>query len=328
MLIGEVARRSGVSSRMLRHYDRLGLVAPSERTDGGYREYGQGDLERLLRVEALRSLGLSLAQVGEVLDDAASAPAALVPRLIAQAEERIARERQLLERLRGIEQAGATDWQAALEAVALLRGLGSEQAIDRQRAALDAGTGSAVGGAALAEAVLGEREQNVAGALRWALAAGDGGAALPTLAAALASPDVEVRRRAVDALAELRGEAADAALRTALADADAVVRGRAALALAGRGDPCAEPALVAMVVEGERDVDAAEGLAALAVQTGPEPSIRHLVARLDGADAEVRRRIAQALVELPSEAATAALERLALDREPSVALTAKAALRR
>lgn len=328
MLIGEVARRSGVSSRMLRHYDRLGLVAASGRTSGGYREYLPADLDRLLRVEALRSLGLSLAEVGEVLDDAASEPAALVPRLIGQTEERIARERQLLERLRGIEAAGAPDWQGALQTVSLLRGLASEQPLDRQRAALDAGTGSGIGGAALAQAVLGEREQNVAGALRWALAAGDSAAALPTLAAALATGDTEVRRRAVDALVDLRVEGADAVLQTALTDDDAVVRGRAALALAGRGDPSAEPELIAMVTEGERDVDAAEALALLAVRTGPEPSIRHLVARLDGADAAVRRRIAQALVELPSAAATAALERLAADDEPSVALTAKAALRR
>ena len=50
MLIGEVARRSGVSSRMLRHYDTLGLVRPTGRTTGGYREYSDADIERLLHV--------------------------------------------------------------------------------------------------------------------------------------------------------------------------------------------------------------------------------------------------------------------------------------
>ncbi|SFS08260.1 DNA-binding transcriptional regulator, MerR family [Agrococcus baldri] len=327
MLIGEVARRSGVSSRMLRHYDRLGLVVPSARTSGGYREYARADVERLLRVEALRTLGLSLGEIGALLDDERSSPAALVPRLIAQAEARIAHERQLLARLRGIEQAGSTDWEGALQIVSLLRGLGSEQPLDRQRAALDAGTGGTLGGIALAEAVLGEQEQNVAGTLRWALAAGDAAAALPPLAAALASAELEVRRRAVDALADLRGPGADATLRVALEDADPVVRGRAALALAGRGDHAAEPVLVAMVVEGERDVDAAEALASLAEATGPEPSIRHLVARLEGAGPEVRRRIAQALIELPGPVATAALRRLAGDDEPGVAMTARAALR-
>ena len=56
MRIGEVSRRSGVSARMLRHYDRIGLVQPSERTGAGYRDYSEDDLRRLLQVEALRSL--------------------------------------------------------------------------------------------------------------------------------------------------------------------------------------------------------------------------------------------------------------------------------
>lgn len=63
MLIGEVAQRSGVSTRMLRHYDSLGLVRPTGRTTGGYREYSDADLERLVQVESLRSLGLSLRDV-------------------------------------------------------------------------------------------------------------------------------------------------------------------------------------------------------------------------------------------------------------------------
>ena len=47
MLIGEVARHTGLSNRMLRHYDSLGLVRPTGRTSGGYREYSDADLERL-----------------------------------------------------------------------------------------------------------------------------------------------------------------------------------------------------------------------------------------------------------------------------------------
>ena len=60
MLIGEVARRSGVSARMLRHYDSLGLVRPTGRTGGGYREYSGADIRRIFHIESLRSLGLSL----------------------------------------------------------------------------------------------------------------------------------------------------------------------------------------------------------------------------------------------------------------------------
>jgi len=59
VLIGEVAARTGVSARMLRHYDRVGLVSPSGRTASGYRHYEQEDLTRLLHVEGLRALGLT-----------------------------------------------------------------------------------------------------------------------------------------------------------------------------------------------------------------------------------------------------------------------------
>ncbi len=63
MLIGEVARRSGVSTRMLRHYESLGLVRPTGRTVGGYREYSAVDIRRIFQVESLRSLGMSLRQI-------------------------------------------------------------------------------------------------------------------------------------------------------------------------------------------------------------------------------------------------------------------------
>ncbi len=57
MLIGEVSRRCGVSTRMLRHYDTLGLVKPTGRTSSGYREYSADDIRRLFHVESLRTLG-------------------------------------------------------------------------------------------------------------------------------------------------------------------------------------------------------------------------------------------------------------------------------
>ena len=67
--VGEVADLAGVSVRTLHHYDQLGLVVPSGRTDAGYRLYDRADLERLQEVLALRALGLPLAEVGAVLDD-------------------------------------------------------------------------------------------------------------------------------------------------------------------------------------------------------------------------------------------------------------------
>ena len=54
MLIGHVARRSGVSARMLRHYDSLGLVRPTGRTEAGYRLYGLAELNRLRTLSDIR----------------------------------------------------------------------------------------------------------------------------------------------------------------------------------------------------------------------------------------------------------------------------------
>ena len=67
--IGEFARLGQVSPRMLRHYDRIGLLTP-DRVDpqSGYRSYGVGQLLRLHRLLALRDLGFTLEQVGRLLD--------------------------------------------------------------------------------------------------------------------------------------------------------------------------------------------------------------------------------------------------------------------
>ncbi|MFE7136031.1 MerR family transcriptional regulator, partial [Streptomyces sp. NPDC057638] len=128
MLIGEVARRSGVSARMLRHYESLGLVRPSARTEGGYREYSAADVRRLFHIESLRSLGLSLRDAGRALDDPGFAPVALVDDLIRQTRERIAQETELLARLSRIDATEPGSWEDVLQTVALLRSLGAESA--------------------------------------------------------------------------------------------------------------------------------------------------------------------------------------------------------
>ena len=66
--IGELARTAGVTVRALHHYDRLGLLVPSERTQGGHRLYTAADVQRLYRLLALRELGLPLGEIGTVLD--------------------------------------------------------------------------------------------------------------------------------------------------------------------------------------------------------------------------------------------------------------------
>ncbi|MGW7269214.1 HEAT repeat domain-containing protein [Streptomyces sp. NPDC054864] len=329
MLIGEVARRSGVSARMLRHYESLGLVRPSGRTGSGYREYAGADIRRIFHVESLRSLGLSLREIGRALDEPGFTPSALVGDLILQTRERIAAETELLTRLRRIDAADPSGWEDVLQVVALLQALGSKSADTRQRAALSSGDEVPVPVEALVEAALSEAEPNVAGALRWALArSGDGGLGL--LAQGLDSPVAAVRERAVQALAELSGDEATARLRDALANPDVVVRGHAALALGARGTSEAIPTLVDMIVAGRNDTDAADALSVLARDTARADRIAtRLVDRLTRASTEApaRGRLTQALAGIPGPRASAALTELTQDTDRAVALTATYLLR-
>ncbi|MBQ0826593.1 HEAT repeat domain-containing protein [Streptomyces tagetis] len=324
MLIGEVARRSGVSARMLRHYESLGLVRPTGRTASGYRTYSGEDIRRVFHIESLRTLGLSLGDVRRALDDPEFAPAELVGDLIRRTRERLAAETELLTRLRRIGAAEPADWDEVLRTVALLQALRSRSPGARQRAALSAVEDVPVPVEALVEAVLKEADPHVAGALRWALAqSGAEGAAL--LAEGLGSPAPETRRRAVQALAELPYGAATDVLREALAHPDAVVRAYAAPALGARGVADAIPVLVGLAVEEGNDVDAADALGTLAAD--PELAERiatGLVGHLaDGTlGPSARRRLAQALAEIPGETASRALVGLSADEDRGVAVTA------
>ncbi|MEV0248235.1 HEAT repeat domain-containing protein [Nocardia sp. NPDC050712] len=326
MLIGEVAHRSGVSARMLRHYDALGLVRPTGRTVGGYREYSPEDIRRILYVEGLRTLGLSLAQIAGALDDSGFTPATLVADLIQRTEDRLRRERELLERLRTVDAAEPGSWQDVLRIVELLRGLGSQHATRRLQAVLAPTENTSAPTELLAEALLTESDPNVAGALRWAIARA-GGDGVATLAAGLTAPEPEVRRRAVLALAELPGEDVTAALTEAMRDTDTTVRRHAALALGARGVTAAVPELVATVVEGPNDVEAGELLGALAQDARWADRIMSwLVEALEapGADAAARIRLTQALAEMPGTTALEVLRQLAGDADPAVALIASA----
>ncbi|MCM3487639.1 MerR family transcriptional regulator [Kocuria rosea] len=65
--IGDVAERAGVSLRTLRHYDTIGLLPPSGRSEGGFRLYTEADYRRLETSQGLKALGWSLEQITEVL---------------------------------------------------------------------------------------------------------------------------------------------------------------------------------------------------------------------------------------------------------------------
>lgn len=67
MNIGQAARRSGFSSKTIRYYESIGLIAPARRTEAGYRVYGETDIETLRFVQRARALGFSVAEVGNLL---------------------------------------------------------------------------------------------------------------------------------------------------------------------------------------------------------------------------------------------------------------------
>ncbi|MFZ2750246.1 MAG: MerR family transcriptional regulator, partial [Propioniciclava sp.] len=118
MQIGEVARRTGLTTRTLRHYDALGLLVPSGRSGGDYRQYTLEDVRRLLAIQHLKSLGLGLTEIGAALRNGLD-PQTTLREHIDAVEERISAEQALLARLRGLLAASHDDWDDVLTAIEL-----------------------------------------------------------------------------------------------------------------------------------------------------------------------------------------------------------------
>jgi DNA-binding transcriptional MerR regulator len=68
MQIGEVAERTGLSLRTIRHYEEVGLVTPSARSKGGFRLYTDSDVERLMVIRRMKPLDFSLEEMRDLLD--------------------------------------------------------------------------------------------------------------------------------------------------------------------------------------------------------------------------------------------------------------------
>src|SRR5262249_37858942 len=95
--VGQLAKRTGISVRTLHHYDQIGLLRPSHRTESGHRLYDRDDVVRLQQIVMLRQLGFALEEMGATLADAS------LPRLIdlhlARLRDQIDRQRRLIARL-------------------------------------------------------------------------------------------------------------------------------------------------------------------------------------------------------------------------------------
>jgi MerR family copper efflux transcriptional regulator len=69
MHIGEVATRTELSLRSLRHWEEVGLLTPSGRTDGGFRLYTESDVDKILVIRRMKPLGFSLDEMKAVMGD-------------------------------------------------------------------------------------------------------------------------------------------------------------------------------------------------------------------------------------------------------------------
>ena len=69
MKIGEFAKRSGVTVKTLLHYDKIGLLKPSEKTDSGYRIYCEDDFLKLQQITTLKFIGLSLNEISHIIHE-------------------------------------------------------------------------------------------------------------------------------------------------------------------------------------------------------------------------------------------------------------------
>lgn len=97
--VGELAQRSGLTVRALHHYDQIGLLVPSARSESGYRLYTAADVARLHAIQALHGLGVPLGQIGGLLASDGSDLPAIVARQIRALDSQIAQATALRERL-------------------------------------------------------------------------------------------------------------------------------------------------------------------------------------------------------------------------------------
>jgi MerR family transcriptional regulator, thiopeptide resistance regulator len=97
--VGELARRTGVSVRALHHYDEIGLLSPSQRSEAGYRLYTEIDVARLQQIRSLRALGFSLEEARDFLKRPEVTPDHVLRLHIAHLKEQIAAQQSLADRL-------------------------------------------------------------------------------------------------------------------------------------------------------------------------------------------------------------------------------------
>ncbi|HEJ9095403.1 TPA: MerR family transcriptional regulator [Serratia odorifera] len=120
--VGELARRSGITVRTLHYYDNIGLLVPSARSDAGYRLYNRADVSRLHQIQALRRMGVTLAEVGTILARSELALPAVIEKQIAMLDRQLTQIATLRHRLQQLHtqltvgnEPALNDWLTTLE---------------------------------------------------------------------------------------------------------------------------------------------------------------------------------------------------------------------
>ena len=316
--IGEVSRLTGLTHRTLRHYDDLGLLVPSGRSYADYRLYSVGDMERLLAIQHLKSLGLRLDEVQQVLDDPGADAAEMIGRHIAATEERMATEQQRLTRLQRLRDAAQTGWEDVLDAIGACERLAHTDPSVRFRAALTEHSAASVGD--LVERLRSDPEPGVREAATWALV--QRGAAAMDAISSLADGDEQARHALAHALGKLREPAGVPTLAALLTDSAAPVAAKAAFGLGQIGGEAAVAPLISALGD-ERQAVREEAAASLARLPEAAGALRDAAA---GAPPPVRLHAVEALGSHADPADVPVLISALRDEDPEVRLAALLAL--
>lgn len=111
MKIGEASAASGISERMIRHYEKIGLVAAAARRDSGFRDYDERDLHTLRFIGRARDLGFSMEEIRRLLElwhDRSRASSDVKALALARVAELKRKELQLHEMRRSLEHLAAS----------------------------------------------------------------------------------------------------------------------------------------------------------------------------------------------------------------------------
>jgi Cu(I)-responsive transcriptional regulator len=110
MKIGQASRESGVSQRMIRHYESIGLIPAAARRESGYRDYDDRDVNTLRFIRRARDLGFGIDEIGKLLalwQDRGRASAEVKALALARAAELKRKARELDEMRRSLEHLAA-----------------------------------------------------------------------------------------------------------------------------------------------------------------------------------------------------------------------------